>query len=435
MIIATLVIIVLILLNALFVAAEFAIVGAPRAAMDRLAANGNRAARMVARVLHDPKRTDRFIATAQLGITLASLGLGMYGEHTLAAWLAERLELAGAGRWIAAHTIATIVAVSVLTYFHIVIGEMVPKTLALHRADRVALWIAPVIRVVQIATLPLVLLLNGAGNLILRLLGIERSGAGSEYFRTPEEISYLVRESQAGGLLRREAAQVIHELLEFGDLTAGAVMVPRVRVKGIPLEASVEQLQAALASSPHTRYPVYRDTVDSVVGMVHVKDVLRCISGRRPLTREMVREVPFVPEAAIMDEVIGAMRRNRSHLAIVMDEHGGTAGLITLEDLFEEVVGEIGEGAAALPEIVRESATRVYAVGTARVEDVGTALGVVLEHEDVETVSGLVLTLLGRPAEDGDVVIFEGVEFRVTAVDGRGVGRCTITLITTTHGQ
>ncbi len=424
-----LIIVGLIVLNGLFVAAEFAIVGAPRAAIDRRAAAGSRAARLVARILHDPRLQDRFIATAQLGITLASLGLGMYGEHALAGWLAQHIELAGIGRWVAAHTLATIVAVSVLTYFHIVLGEMVPKSLALQRAERVVLWIAPLVRGVQLATLPLVLLFNGIGNFILRQMGVERRAGSGEYFRTPEEISFVVRESQAGGLLRRESAQVIHELLEFGDLTAGAVMVPRVRVRGISLGASVEQLQATLASAPFTRYPVYRDTLDAVVGMVHVKDLLRCLARRRSLSTEYVRDVPFVPETAVMDEVIAAMRAHRAHMAIVMDEHGGTAGLITLEDLFEEVVGEIGEGVAALPEIVRESATRVHAAGTARVQDVGTALGVVLEHEDVDTVSGLVLTLLGRPAAVNDVVMFQGVEFRVSAVDGRGVGRCVATLI------
>ncbi len=423
------VILALILLNALFVAAEFAIVGAPRAAIDRLAGTGNRAARLVSAVLHDPRRLDRFIATAQLGITLASLGLGMYGEHALASWIAEHLEMTGISRWIAAHTIATVVAVSVLTYFHIVLGEMVPKSIALQRADRIVLWIAPAIRVVQFAVFPLVALLNGLGNFILRTLGVERRTVGADYFRTPEDISFVVRESQAGGLLRREAAEVIHELLEFGDLTAGEIMVPRVRVKGIPLGASVEQLQAVLASSPHTRYPVYRDTLDTVTGMVHVKDVLRCVSRKRPLSSDYVREVPFVPETAIMDEVIAVMRRYRSHLAIVMDEHGGMAGLITLEDLFEEVVGEISEGTTTVPEIVRESAFRVQAAGTARVEDVGNALGVILDHEDVDTVSGLVLTLLGRPPGLDDVVIFDGVEFRVTAVDGRGVGRAVATLV------
>lgn len=424
-----LIIVLLILLNALFVAAEFAIVGSPRAAIDRRAAAGSRSARMVATILHDPRLQDRFIATAQLGITLASLGLGMYGEHALAGWLAQRLELTGLSRWIAAHTLATIIAVSVLTYFHIVLGEMVPKSIALQRAERAVLWIVPVVRAVQLAVLPLVLLFNGIGNLILRRLGVERRAGSGEYFRTPEEISFVVRESHAGGLLRREAAQVIHELLEFGDLTAGAVMVPRVRVRGIALGASVEQLQATLASAPFTRYPVYRDTLDTVVGMVHVKDLLRCVARRRSLSPELVRDVPFVPETAVMDEVMAAMRAHRAHLAIVMDEHGGTAGLITLKDLFEEVVGEIREGVAALPEIVRESSVRVHAAGTARVQDIGAALGVVLEHEDVDTVSGLVLTLLGRPASLGDVVLFEGVEFRVTAVDGRGVGRCIATLI------
>lgn len=410
----------LILLNGLFVAAEFAIVGAPRATIERLALSGNRSARVVRTILDDPREQDRFIATAQLGITLASLGLGMYGEHLLAVWLATVFENLGWARWIAAHTLGSIAAITILTYFHIVVGEMVPKSLALTYAQRTVLWITPPMRAIQFALYPLVIGLNAMGNGVLRLGGIVRTTGGTEHFRTPEELAYIVRESQAGGMLRSEAAQVVQELLEFGELTAGEVMVPRVRVTGIPLGAMPDTLRSSLQRHPHTRYPVYDGSLDRVVGMLHVKDILR-MPPATALTIAQVRPVPFVPESATLEQVLAAMRQTRAQLVVVMDEHGGTAGILTIEDLFEEVVGEIGEGAANVAEVRRDDTGKLLLAGTVRVEEAGEALGVVLETEDVDTVSGLVLARLGRPPRLGDVVVHEEARFTVTAVEGHGV--------------
>lgn len=422
-IIPTLIVTVLILLNGLFVAAEFAIVGAPRPAIEQRAAAGGRTAMMVARILRDPREQDRFIATAQLGITLASLGLGMYGEHLLAVWLADQFTALGAARWVAAHTLGSIAAIIILTYFHIVVGEMVPKSLALQQAERVVLWIAPPMRIIQLASYPLVIALNGIGNGVLRLFGIRRDDGRAEHVRTPDELAYLVHESQVGGLLRSEAARVVAELLDFGDLTAGEVMVPRVRVVGIPLGASADALRTLLRERPFTRYPVYDGTLDQIVGMLHVKDILKCLPACDALRREQVRRVPFVPEAATMDQVISTLRKGRAQMAVVMDEHGGTAGILTSEDLFEEVVGDVGDEAVPHPEIARVGDGAVRASGVVRLEALGDALGVNLERDDVDTVSGLVLTVLGGPPAVGNVVEYGGVRIEVIAVAGLGVAQ------------
>ena len=418
----------LLLANALFVAAEFAIVGAPRVSVERRAAAGDRVARTVLSILRDPRRQDRYIATAQLGITVASLGLGMYGEHALAEWLVHWLESVGLGelRWIAAHTVASILAVAVLTYFHIVIGEMVPKSLALSQPERTAMWVTPPLLWIQMAVYPVILVLNALGNGLLRLAGVDRSTATGEHIRTPEELQFIVRESQAGGLLRKESAEVVQELLDWADLTAGEVMVPRVRITGIPVGASYQDVREIVRGHPHTRYPVYRGSLDDIVGMVHVKDLFRRLRSRRAVHANDARQVPYVPETATIDDVFDALRRARSQMAVVMDEHGGTAGVITLEDLFEEVVGEIEEGPANHPEIFRDAAGVLHAAGVARIEEVGEALGVVLEHEEVDTVSGLVLDLLGRPPEVGDAVVYDDVRFEVTAVEGHGVGETVV---------
>ncbi|WP_205762128.1 CNNM domain-containing protein [Longimicrobium terrae] len=200
-----LIIAVLILLNALFVAAEFAIVGAPKASIERRAAEGDRVARIVANILHDPRRQDRYIATAQLGITVASLGLGMYGEHVLAEWIGHALAGLGPLKAAASHTLASVLAVAILTYFHIVVGEMIPKTIALQHADKAAVWVTPPVLVVQKLVYPVVLALNAIGNGLLRMAGINRYVSSGEQYRTPEELQFIVRESQAGECCGRKA--------------------------------------------------------------------------------------------------------------------------------------------------------------------------------------------------------------------------------------
>jgi CBS domain containing-hemolysin-like protein len=421
-VVPTLVVTVLILLNGLFVAAEFAIVSAPRATIDRLAHGGNRAARLVRGILDDPRQVDRFIATAQLGITLASLGLGMYGEHLLAEWLAEQFEVLGAGRWIAAHSLGSVVAIAVLTYFHIVVGEMVPKSIALQRADRAVLWIAPVMRIVQLALFPLVVVLNGIGTGAMRLMGIRRQGnGGGESARTPDELAYIVRESQAGGMLRRESASMVQELLEFGELTAEQVMVPRVSVVGLDLQDGADEVHAVLDEFPHSRYPVVDEDLDHIVGMLHVKDLLGGLAAGAKVSSLPVRPVPFVPETATTEQVLTTMRAQRSQLVVVMDEHGGTSGIITLEDLLEEVVGELTEDVSSPSEIRKREDGKFVVAGTVRVADAAVAIGAVIEHPDVETVSGLVLALLGRPPKVGDAVEYEEARFEVLKLRGRGV--------------
>jgi CBS domain containing-hemolysin-like protein len=422
-----LIIVALILLNGVFVAAEFAIVGVPRATIERLAAQGHGVARQVRRIIHDPRRQDRYIATAQLSITFASLGLGMYGEHILAGWIAQGLESWGAARWIAAHALASVLAITILTYFHIVVGEMVPKSLALISAERTALWITPPMRWVQYALYPLVVVLNGIGNGILRLMGIRREFSASHY-HTPEEIEYLVRESAEGGLLQAEAGQVLRDLFEFGERTAGEVMVPRVRVLGLPLAATTEQILTNIRQSRHTRYPIYEGDLDHIVGMIHIKDLFRLLRAGKTLRENGIRPVPYLPETAELDTVLATMRQAHAQMAVVMDEHGGTAGIITLEDLFEEVVGDIEEGVATVPDMAWDDDGRLRVTGTVRIDEVGEALNIPLEHEEVDTVSGLVLTLLDRPPMVGDVVLYGQIRFEVIDIEGHGVGACLVTI-------
>ncbi|HUF11564.1 MAG TPA: hemolysin family protein [Longimicrobiales bacterium] len=410
----------LILLNGLFVAAEFAIIGSPRAAVARLAREGSRGARMVQRVLGDAREQDRYIATAQLGITSASLALGMYGEHLMADWLAQRLEILGSLRWISAHAVASVLAVTFLTYLHVVLGEMVPKSLALQSPGRVAMVIAFPMRIIELALYPLVVTLNGIGNGILRLMGVERSAMSDESYRTADELSFIVAESSAGGLLAREPARIIQELLEFGAMTAAEVMAPRTSIVAFPLGAPTAEVASALVTERHTRFPVYDGNLDNIVGMIHVKDLLGRLGERGTLDRTLLRELPFVPATEPLDRVLTILRRSRSNLAVVMDEHGGTAGIVSLEDLFEEVVGDIADPGER-PAIRTLDDGQVAVAGTVRLDELGDALGLVLEHDEVDTVSGLIIAMLGRPPVVGDRVEHEDVVLEVSAVRGRGV--------------
>ena len=410
----------LVLLNAMFVAAEFAIVGAPRAAIDRLAARGNLAARSVQRIMRSPRLQDRYIATAQLGITVASLGLGMYGEHAIAERLVGPLEQLGAGNWVAVHAIASTLAVGLLTYLHIVLGEMVPKSLALQHAEQSALWVTPPIRWMEIVLLPVVVALNATGNFLLRLIGVRRQ-VSAERFYTSEELQFIVEESEEGGAIRADSGRMLLDLFEFGDLTAAGAMVPRVAVVGVPTDVTAEELRDIIRETPHTRYPVYEQDLDHVIGLVHIKDLFRALMNTGTLMLPKLRPLPVVPETAPLDDVLATMKKERTQMALVIDEHGGTAGTITMSDLFEEVVGEIDESATDIPDIRTEMDGRLRVLGTVRLTEVGERFDLDLEHGDVESISGLVLMLLGRPPKVGDVVEFGRLRVEVTAVRGRGV--------------
>ena len=413
-----LIIAVLIFANAFFVAAEFAIVAVPRAAIATRSAEGGRRAKRVSRILEDAIKQDRYVATAQLGITVASLGLGMYGEHVLARMLEGALPTP-----LATHAFASFLAIAILTYFHIVVGEMVPKAISLARAEAAALWLTPIMEVLELICWPIIIVLNGIGNGLLRLFGIRRT-AGEQYYSS-EELQFVVRESEEGGLIPTESAQVIDELLEFGELTAREAMVPRVRIKGIKLGATMEEVMALVNEEAHTRYPVHAGDLDHIVGTIHIKDILRRFREGKRIMQADVHPIPFVPETMTLDQVFRTMREKRGQMVVVMDEHGGTDGLLTIEDLFEEIVGDIDESQEQ-PEIVEDAEGSLLVLGTVRLEEIGEHYDLMLEHEDVDSVSGLVLGLLGRPPKIGDRVEWKEFGFEVLDVEGHGVARVRV---------
>lgn len=421
-----LVVLLLVLLNALFVAAEFALIATSRPAMTARAEAGNASAARIVRILNHPVLMDRYVATAQLGITFASLGLGMYGEQNLSthieSWLASA-GFTGLGAWLSAHAVAVVIAIMAMTYLHIVLGEMIPKSLAISRSAATALWVLRPMQLIGLVLHPLVLTLNWTGNRLLGLVGFRRQRAS---VHSPQELEWLARQSQAGGLLGSESAKVFQELVEFTELTAVEAMVPRMRVTGLPLGASHEDIARLLGQRTHTRYPVFDRDLDHIVGTVHVRNLLDALSERRPLVQEDIRETAYLPENASLDDVLAAMQRVRNQMVVVMDEHGGTAGMLTMEDLYSEIVGDVEQGVADIPDILPLSGGRYRVQGTVRLNTLGDVLGVELAHPDIDTVSGLVIAELGRPPRVGDRVVWQSLRFDIMRLHGRGVAEAIV---------
>lgn len=419
----------LVALNGMFVAAEFSIISASRAALASQAGQGDAVATRASWILDSPQRLDRYIATAQLGITFASLGLGMYGEHNLARIIGGWLVVLGVpetGATIGSHGVATVLALTLVTYLHVVIGEMIPKSLALAHALGTVRWLLRPMAFLGLAFGPLVRGLTWLSNAILRLIGFHR-GRGASHYYEPDELEELVRESRQSGLIPEEGERVFCEIIDFSEITAAEAMVPRVRVDSIPALASNDQLREIVSAHPHTRYPVTEGSLDQIIGTVHIKDLLRLLSEGAGLRAEHVHEVAYVPETATLEQVLAAMDRARNQMVVVMDEHGGTAGVVTIEDICAEAIGEVEEGIEDLPDIIELGPDRRQVQGTVRLDTLGALVSRDLDHPDVITVSGLVLALLGRPPRRGDTVQWHGFEFRVGLLHGRGVALAIVT--------
>lgn len=413
---------VLILLNGLFVAAEFAIVGSRPSRIEH-EGDGGWAPRYLRRILEDASGQDRYIAIAQVGITLATIGLGMYGEPSVASWLYGPLErLPGVGTTLA-HTIGTVLAVGGLTYLHVVIGEMIPKAMALQAPERTALSVAWPMRLAGLVFLPLVAVLNGIATLLLRALRVPIVHGESRLY-TPEELVYLVRESHRRGAVSESEQELIANIVDFGDRRVRDLMVPRTRVEGIPLDEDLALIEERMNTLPFSRYPVYRDDLDHVVGIVHVKDVIRQQAKDEPFDlRTLVRRVPRVPESMPAERLLAAYQRLHVHMAVVVDEYGGTSGIVTLDDLIGEIVGEVEDEFSATegPELEALGEGRYRVDGAMSLHDLNEELDLELASEAADTIAGLALEELQRAPEADDEVEVAGLRLRVTEVDGLAI--------------
>jgi len=408
----------LVFANGFFVAAEFAIVTVRKTRVDQLIAEGNWRAHAVRRAVTDP---DSYIAATQLGITMASIGLGWIGEPALVSVIEPSLQfLPNVIATTTAHTIAVAVAFAIITALHIVLGELAPKTVALERAEATALWVVKPTEIFMKALWPFIRLLNGTGRAVVNMLGL-RSRGGHAMVHSEEELKMLVTASQEAGVLEEAEEQMLHRVFAFADVTAGQVMVPRTELVAVDADTPDDAALQQITKSEAQRLLVFRTNLDNVMGILYVKDVLRALVAGNPINPgTLAREALTVPETLTADDVLIAMRRKGVQEAVVIDEYGGTAGVVTFESLMERIVGDAGASGGRI---------RVRPDGSADIDgltlvtDVNEQFDLDIDEEVFTTVGGYVLGRLGRRARVGDLIDLDRRQMRVDAVDGLRVAK------------
>ena len=410
------VIAVLILLNALFVAAEFASVSSRHTRIRQAAEEGSRAARWVLGVVQDSSRLDRYIAGCQVGITLASLLLGALGQAAVTPRLAGGLHSLGGMSEGTALGVATTGTLLLLTVGQMLIGELVPKSLALQFPTQTAIYTSGPMRVSLGFFRPLISLLNGSGVTVLRLLGV--STGGHRHIHSPQEISFLIAESRVGGLLSAEEQDRLDRALRLAVLPVRRLMVPRRDIVGVDGDATLIEVQRVLVASAFTRVPVFEGTVDRIVGVLRAKEVASHIASGEggKVARVVMRPIAHVPESIRAERLVAELRRQHSEQAVVVDEHGGVSGLVTLEDLLVEVlcVAEAPQPGEVVPQRLPDG--RVRLPGRMRVDEAHDWLGVLWEGES-DTLSGIIAERLGHIAEVGERAVIDGVAVEVESVE------------------
>ena len=423
---------VIVAANAFFVAAEYGLVTVRRTRMQELEAQGSRGARRVLRLLEQPPR---FISAIQLGVTLSSLALGAIGEPVVSKLLERPLDLLPES-WhtSVATTISVILAFTILSYFHVVMGEIVPKSFTLQHPERVALFAAGPISSFYVIFRPFIWVLVRSSAAVLRWFGVSAS-SGVTLVHSEEELKMLVTASREKGVLEEEEQEMLHKVFEFADKDAVDVMVPRPDVIAVPVDLPVQEVLRLVLSHPFTRYPVFEEELDDIVGVLHVRDLFSALHERGLEStdlRTILREAIMVPETKPLDELLAEFQRTSNHLAIVVDEYGSVEGLVTLEDLLEEIVGEIGDE-FDLPDagILRIGRGRVRLVGSFPIEEFNERFGKSLPLDDYHTIGGFVFGEVGRVPKVGDTVVFDGARFEVSAIDGSRIREVDVTLTAT----
>jgi CBS domain containing-hemolysin-like protein len=418
-------VVLVILWNAFFVAAEYAFVSVRHTRLDELVGQGDKRARVVRKIVSDPSH---FISAMQLGITISSLALGAIGEPAVSRLLESAVGKVSKG---ISTTFSVILAFVVISILHVVIGEIIPKSYTLPRAERVALAVSRPVRVFFVVFGPFIRFLDWLAQSLMRLLGIpttdELEGAHSE-----EELRLLVHRSRGVGLLEAAEEEMIGKVFDFADTEVRQVMVPRPDVVMLPISLTPRQAMEQVLAHPYTRYPVYEGDVDDIVGILHVRHLfVATVKGNAQSgdLRDLIRPAHTVPETKRLADLLGEFRRTKSHMAIVVDEYGSLAGIVTLEDLIEEIVGDIADE-FDLPEtaILRLGRDRLRIEGSFPIEDFNERFGRHLPTDDYTSIGGFVFGQLGRAPQPGDVVAYDNTRFEVVAVDGTRILQVDVTL-------
>jgi putative hemolysin len=406
----------LVLGNAFFVAAEYALVTARRSRLEEIANLGSRRARIALRIMDSPVR---FIGTVQLGITAFSIALGAIGEPLVAHFLDPFL----------AQTVSFILAFTIVTYLHVTLGELVPKAIALTKNESTALWVALPIEAVFLATYPIVWFLQESANKFTNLFGIEPAAAGV-VAHNEQEIRMIVAAAEDTGVIATTEEEMLYKVFDFADKEVHEVMVPRPEVVAISITLPTEEALAALLESPYTRYPVYRESLDEIAGILHVRDLFSALHDRgmaQVEIEQLLRPAYIVPETKDLAALLAEFRKQNQHMAVVVDEYGAMQGIVTLEDLLEEIVGEI-EDEFDLPDesVERLDDTHIRIDGTFPIDDFNEQFGTEIEVEDYHTMAGMVFGEIGHAPEVGDEVTVDGLVLRVVEIEGSRIQRLEV---------
>ncbi|HUP44457.1 MAG TPA: hemolysin family protein [Thermoanaerobaculia bacterium] len=391
-----------VLANGFFVAAEFAIVKVRPTQLTELAQAGSVRARMARRLT---KHLDAYLSATQLGITLASLALGWIGEPAFAALLVPLFQSQGAAAAVYAHTIATAVAFTIISVLHIVLGELAPKSVAIQKPVATSLWVAHPLHAFYVLMYPAIYLLNGTARAALRLVGI-RPMHDLEMAHSPQELRMILASSEKAGILSEENREIIEGVFQFSKRTARQIMVPRTDVVVLSTLKSIEENLEIIRTTRHTRYPLCEGQLDHTVGLIHVKDLLLAqLRGPGRTLQELKRDVLFVPENSTVDRLLAQIIEHQTHMAVVLDEYGGASGIVSLENITEELFGQIqDEFDRERPEIEPLGNGRYRVRGDYLIEDLADRLKIDVGEQAEETIGGYVQARIGREVSAGDRV-------------------------------
>ncbi|MDB5081115.1 MAG: HlyC/CorC family transporter [Chloroflexi bacterium] len=419
----------LVALNGFFVAAEFALVKVRKTRIDQLVEEGKGSAKIVQNEL---SHLDNYIAATQLGITLASLALGWIGEPALAHLIEPLFDsVIGKGAVELSHTIAFIFSFALITVFHIVLGELVPKSIALQRAEATSLFVARPLYIFAQVFKPFIKLMNNIGNAIVRLLGM-RSANEHTSVHSVIELEMLVQESREAGVLDNQEEVMLRRVFDFGEKDAHQVMRPRTQVFGIPVDKNLDEVLDIVTREHYTRFPVFQGTIDNVIGVLHVKDLLDRVHHQGNfILQEILRPILKVPETIAIETLLEQMRSRQIHMALLIDEYGGTSGLVTLEDILEEIIGEVRdefdtdkEDNRPEMETLEDGSSSVS--GLLSLREFEEQFGVEFKDPEYETIGGYVFGQIGSSPTMGDKVDIFPYQLKVTELNELRIARLAV---------
>ncbi len=421
------IVLALVLANGFFVAAEFGLVTARRTRIDALARGGNWRGRLARAAI---ERLDLYLSACQLGITLASIALGFVGEATLASMFIQGFGgLPDPWAVVASHGVSLALAYIAITVLHIVLGEQAPKYVAILFPEGVTVSVAVPLTVFTRVFAPFIYLLNGSTNQLLRLFGLRAPQEGERVHR-PEEIEMLVAQSYEHGLMTNEPVEMIRGIFDLSETAAGEIMTPRTDIFALPQDATLAEATELILDAGHSRIPVYRDSIDEIVGLILARDVWRAERQGLMELAPLIRELPFVPDSKPIEDLLREMQSKRVHMVAVVDEFGGTAGIVTLEDVVEEIVGEIQDEHEELeaPPIVETESGPIFLDGAVPLAELNDRYALSLPEDDFTTVGGFVMGRLGRVPHGGEEIAFDKGRMEVIAMDGRRIERVALIL-------